>query len=268
MEKKGTIIYLIIVGVIVVGIILTIIFSGITARDYNYVQLEVNPKVEFLCDKKFKVVSVAPLNEDARIVLSDINLIGKDIDQASKLFLDECAKTGYLNINGVNNSANITVVDGLTQALDVHVMQGVYNYFTQNEILASITETYESRSMFDKKKARDICCVNKYKLITTIDQVRDDLDFGTLKNMNEVSLIDLVANNHKNNPYIPTEEEIKTKQTLIEQNKKEYNTHMSAITNNTQREFSKLLSDFQKTSGKKYQQDFEKQYMKWQESRI
>ena len=47
MEKKGTMIYLILVFVIVISSAILIIFSGITANELNYVQLEVNPKVEF-----------------------------------------------------------------------------------------------------------------------------------------------------------------------------------------------------------------------------
>lgn len=268
MEKRGTIICLILVAVIVVGSALTIILSGTTAGDYNYVQLEINPRVEFICDKKFKVVSVAPLNDDARIVLTGLDLIDKDIKQASSIFLDECAKTGYIDVNGVDNATNVTVVDGLTQALDVHVMQSIYKYFKDNEIMASVTETYEDRKMFDGKKENDVCCVNKFKLATTISEVRKDSDFQTLKKMNEVTLIDIVVDNHKNSPFTPTEEEIAIKQTLIEKNKNIYDTHKKAITKNTQREFSKLFEDFQKSSIKEYQQDFVKQYTIWQENRV
>ncbi|MGN0961615.1 MAG: hypothetical protein ACI4PF_05405, partial [Christensenellales bacterium] len=137
----------------------------------------------------------------------------------------------------------------------------------KNEIMASVTENYEVRAMFDKKKENQVSCVNKYKLISTIAEVRDDLDFDTLKKMNEVSLIDLVAKNHKNSPYTPTAEELSTKLALIENNKSKYDTHKKAITNNTQREFSELFEDFQKYSSKEYQYDFEKQYNKWQENK-
>ena len=47
MEKKGTIICLIIIGVILLSAVGYIIFSGITANEYNYVLLEINPKIEF-----------------------------------------------------------------------------------------------------------------------------------------------------------------------------------------------------------------------------
>lgn len=267
MEKKGTIFSLIFVGFVVVGVVLTIILLGITAGDYNYVQLEINPRVEFLCDKKFKVVSVAPLNDDAEVVLADMNLVGIDIDKAVETYLDECAKTGYLDVDGIDNAVNLTVVDGLTQALDVHIMQSIYGYLRKNEVMSAVTENYEIREMFDKKKESNMCCVNKYKLVTTLESTQDTLDFNSLKKLSEVSLIDLVKSNHENNPYTPSQENISKKKTLIEENKEKYNTHKDNISPNTQREFAELFDKFQKSSGKKYQQNFEKVYTKWQESR-
>ena len=63
MEKRATIISLLFIFAVVISAVAFIIFSGITAKDYNYVQLEVNPRVEFVCDKYFNVVSVRPLND-------------------------------------------------------------------------------------------------------------------------------------------------------------------------------------------------------------
>ena len=54
MEKKQTIMSLIFVAVIVISAVAVIIFTGITANEYNYVQLEINPRVEFLCDKNLR----------------------------------------------------------------------------------------------------------------------------------------------------------------------------------------------------------------------
>ena len=241
-----------------------IIFSGITTKEYNYVQLEVNPRVEFVCDKKFNVVSYQPLNNDARIVLSDLDLIGLDVDKASTIFLDECAKTGYIKVDGLDNSTNITVVDGITQALDVHITQEVYNYYRNNEIMSIVTETYEDRNMFDEKVKNKVSCINKYKLLSTIIEKDKTQDFKKLKKLSEASLVELVAEEHKNNPYIPTEEEKLTKQKLIMNNAETYNTHKKCISNYSQQEFSELFSKYQKLSGKKYFNNYKQEYINWQ----
>ena len=253
MEKKGTIICIIAIIILVAGTSAFIIFSGLIAQDYNYVQLEVNPRIEFLCDKKFNVVSVYPLNNDARIVISDLDLIGLNIEDASRVFLDECAKTGYIDVNGVNNSTNITVIDGITQRLDVHVTKSVYDYYRENEIMSAVTETYEDRKMFDEKKKNHVNCSNKYKLIKTISEIDENATIESLRKKTEVELVDMVENRHQQNPYTPTEEELLKKQNLILQNNTTYSQHINAISDNTQKEFSTLFDKFQKESIKEYQ---------------
>jgi len=268
MEKKATIISLIVIAIIIASASAYIIFSGMIARGYNYVQIEVNPRVEFICDRKFDVVSVYPLNQDAQIVLSDLDLIGLDIEEASAIYLDECAKTGFIDVDGVSNATNITVIDGITQRLDVHVTKSVYDYFNKNEILSAVIETYEDRNMFDQKKKNKVVCSNKYKLIKTILETNDNYTMEELRKKKEVELVDIVIKNHTNNPYTPTQKDIEKKQQLIQKNNKTYTSHKQAITNHSQKEFSELLSQYQKNSSIKYSEDFEEKYNNWQQNNI
>ncbi len=264
MEKKATIISLIAIAIIVVITSLYIVLSGITTKDYNYVQLEVNPRIEFVLDKKFDVVSVSPLNDDARIVLSDLDLVGLDIEEASNIFLDECAKTGFIDVNGIDNATNITVIDGLTQALDTHTAKGIYKYYRDNEIMSAITETDEDRDMFNAKIKDDVCCSNKLKLLQTMTEKNKSIKFEDIKKLNEATLVEMVAEEHKLNPFVPTEEELNKKQELISDNADKYSTHKKCISKFSQREFSELFDKHQKLSTKKYLAGFDEQYNNWQ----
>ena len=196
MEKKQTIMSLIFVAVIVISAVAVIIFTGITANEYNYVQLEINPRVEFLCDKNFKVVSVKALNEDAKVVLSDVDYTGLNIDVACVDFIDQCAKTGFIDPNGSNNALNITIIDGITQALDTRVTKEIFSYIKQKEILCAVIENYEDRSIANEKKQNKISCSNKYKLIKTINEEYPDMKIEDLKKLSEVNLIDMINNIH------------------------------------------------------------------------
>lgn len=264
MEKKGTIISLIFVAVVVLSVALFIIFSEITTGEYNYVQLEVNPRVEFICDKNFKVVSYRPLNDDAKVVLAGVDYKGMDIEDVSADFMDICARTGYIDINGSDNAVNVTVLDGITQALDVHVIQSINEYLQKNEILCIVTENYEDRSMSDAKKEYGICCSNKYKLITTIIEYDKNLTIENLKKLSEVELIDIITNIHATERFVPSEDDIKLKTKMIDFNKTKYDTHRSAITNATQREFSTIFNNFRNLSSETYRQNYTKQYTNWQ----
>ena len=264
MEKKGTIVSLIFVAVLVLCAVGFIIFTGITAREYNYVQLEINPKIEFICDNNFKVVSCRPLNNDAKIVLANVNYQGMTVEDASVDFLDICAQTGYIDVNGSNNAVNVTVIDGLTQALDVHIIKKINSYLRKNEILCAVTETYEDRSMIDSKKENNICCTNKLKLIYTIMDYDKNANFDTLKNMSEVELIDMVANIHNTSVFHISDEQKNIKEKLIEQNKEIYEKHKKAITTDSQKEFSKIFDNYSKTSAEKYKLNYNKEYNNWQ----
>lgn len=268
MEKKATILSLLFISAVVISAVAFIIFSGITAKDYNYVQLEVNPRVEFICDKYFNVVSVRPINDDARIILSGVDYIGMDIDEASVDFLDLCCQTGYVDVDGEDNAINITVIDGITQALDVHITQKIYNYLKKKEILCAVVENYEDRKMFDEKKENNVCCANKYKLMKTIQEFDPSKSIEVLNKLSEESLIDMVENIHHVEPYIPTEKEIKLKEKLIEINKEKYEYHMDKITDKSRAEFSKKFDKFQKNESKKYFEDYTKEYNSWQEHYI
>ncbi len=264
MEKKATVICLIFIGAILLSAVGYIIFSGITANDYNYVLLEINPKIEFLCDKKFKVVSYKPLNEDAEILLTGVEYKGMDITDATEDFLDICCKAGYIDVDRDDNAVNITIIDGITQALDVHVTQSVYSFFREKEILCAVVENYEDRNMFDEKKKNQVCCANKYKLIKTMQTYLPDKSVNELNKLSEVELIDMVNNIHSEYSFEPTEEQIELKTKLIDFNREKYNEHMKKITNKSQQEFSSKFDKFQKTKAQDYMINFDKSYTTWQ----
>ena len=208
------------------------------------------------------------INADGKVVLSGENFKGMDIDSACKKYLDLCARTGYLDVDGVDNALNLSVIDGLTQALDVHITEAINDYLTESEILCAVIENYEDRSAFDNKKKENLCCSNKYKLISTILEKDTTQDKELLKKLSEIELIDLVTNTHSTRAFTINEELKSMKQELLEIHKEKYNSHMLKITNNSKREFSNLFDRFQKTSAEKYRLDFSKKYNNWQEDMI
>ena len=264
MEKKQTILSLIFVCVIVGCAIALIMISGITARDYNYVMIEINPRVEFLCNNNYKVVSSKALNEDAEIVLSDLNYIGLDIAVATVDFIDQCARCGYINIDDENNAVNVTIIDGLTQALDVHVVEHIYNYLRQKEILCAVCENYEDRDMFNEKKSAGIEDINKYKLIKRLNENHPRIDIKKLSKLSEVELIKIVHNIHTTVPDLHDATHQNIKQQLLKENENNYTQHIAKITNATQQKFEEKFDKYQKTTGEKYREDFEKAYNNWQ----
>ena len=235
MEKKRTIISLIVIAVLIAGVVTLIFLLGIIPNKYNYIQFEVNPKVEFICDKKYNVISYNPLNSDGEIILSDCDYIGKSIEDVTTLFLDDCAKLGYIDVNGIDNALNITIIDGITQALDSRVTECAYNFFKDNEIMGIVVENYEDRKTFDEKKENNVICSNKYKLIKTMSKQPNYPSMEELKKLSEKELLELVVNKHNEFPFIPDQSLISKKQQLLSNNEDKYNKHIKSINPLSQR---------------------------------
>ena len=102
---------------VVVGIVVFFI-EGRDMRTSHYIRLELNPKIEFLTDNDNIVNSYYPINDDAKIVVAGEELVGLDINDAVKLFIDKCARLGYIDVDGNNNGVQISVSSGFTQKLE------------------------------------------------------------------------------------------------------------------------------------------------------
>ena len=61
------------------------------------VSLDVNPSIEIQVNKKEEVLSVNPRNEDARIVVGDMDFKGSNLDVAINALIGSMLRNGYLN---------------------------------------------------------------------------------------------------------------------------------------------------------------------------
>ncbi len=66
------------------------------SKEYNAVQVDMNPSVEFIVDRNNKVVSVTALNDDGAVIISGEAFVGKTAEEAVELFVNVSAETGYI----------------------------------------------------------------------------------------------------------------------------------------------------------------------------
>ena len=97
-----------------------------------FVTLQINPSMEIELDRDSRVIETVALNEDARILLSNLDLENKKIDEAIEEIIIEANKLGYV---GLENQFEVSVRDAHN-----------YNTTTLNvtEILANIQSTMET----------------------------------------------------------------------------------------------------------------------------
>ena len=63
----------------------------------SVIELDVNPSIELEVNSKERVIAVKPLNEDAQIVVGDMDFKGSDVDVAVNALIGSMLRNGYIN---------------------------------------------------------------------------------------------------------------------------------------------------------------------------
>ena len=71
-------------------------WRGANAVD-SVVMLDVNPSLSMTVSSKERVLSVTPFNQDAEVILGDMDLTGTDLDVAVNALIGSMLQNGYLS---------------------------------------------------------------------------------------------------------------------------------------------------------------------------
>ncbi len=63
---------------------------------YGYINVDINPSIEFVVDKEFEVLQSKALNDDAKAITKGLDVKGKDIYSVINDFMDKCEDYGYI----------------------------------------------------------------------------------------------------------------------------------------------------------------------------
>lgn len=78
---------------------------------HSYVSLKINPEVDFAVDSNGNVASFYCVNENAEVLLSDIDLIGQTIEDASNKVVDLAIKAGYMDAYTEGKTIEVGAID-------------------------------------------------------------------------------------------------------------------------------------------------------------
>ncbi len=113
------------------------------AEGYSYVSLKINPEIEFVVDGDGNVESVIAANEDAEVLLSDVDLEGKTIEEAVQEVVDMAAETGYLDVDTEGDEVEVAAIDeeGNEDAeCYAKVEKSINDYFANNGIYGRVSK--------------------------------------------------------------------------------------------------------------------------------
>ena len=131
--KKVIIISLTILALILGGVVGFLFLNKTNSKEYSYIILKINPEVELAVDYKEIVREVNPLNEDADIVISDLNLVGKPLEEVTETIIDETIEIGKLNneieLNVINQNEEqrLKLENKLKAKIEAHIQAKSYN---------------------------------------------------------------------------------------------------------------------------------------------
>lgn len=123
---------------IIVGIVLVLLILGLSGyaayyaffkdKGIHYFIIDINPSIELSLNENNEVVSVTPLNSDADVLLSDLNLVGLDIAEASDKIVAEATLAGYIDQYSEENLITVystNETETIREELQTRVMEKI-----------------------------------------------------------------------------------------------------------------------------------------------
>lgn len=167
--------------------------SNVTTEDYTYVRLSINPEVEFTVDSENIVATVNSLNSDAEVLLSDANLTGMSVEDATEEFVDLATEAGYIDVNSEENEVEITVIDEDTEsqtAIKDGLTLKLNQYFNNNGIYGKVSE--ETLEEYATQAAGLGVSVGKMKMILRAIDLNPELTLEELAAMDVKEIITII----------------------------------------------------------------------------
>lgn len=150
-----------------------------------YVTLDINPSIELVIDENDKVVDTVTLNEDADIAYSDVNLIGKTIEDATESIVDTAIDLGYITEISDTNAVNVTSYaedDTRRENLNKKIVSNLNNHFEVRKFYILLIENGLDEELKTKAESYDIA-YGKMLLISRAMQLDTTLVESDLVNL-------------------------------------------------------------------------------------
>jgi hypothetical protein len=119
----------------VIGIMLSVgLFGCSLSSELEYVTIDINPSVDMVLDKNENVQTVTAMNADGEVLLYNLQLEGKKLEEAVDEIIDEALELGYIDPDTEGTTVN---VDGSSEKIRTRLHEHVNTAFMNKGIVAS-----------------------------------------------------------------------------------------------------------------------------------
>jgi hypothetical protein len=179
-----------IAAVLVLALVIPYVFS-ITALDtkaYAYVDLDVNPSVEFTINRQSRVIEAKGLNIEGEEVLKDADLIGKKIDYGIEYFALRSFQLGYANAEKNYILATTVFEEGENIKLEERIKESLEKTVEKSKIpveIGVLTATKEIKEEADKAGISS----GKYLILLQASDEKIQVDINDMRGKSAVKAI-------------------------------------------------------------------------------
>ncbi len=166
------------------------VFNRISAEAVAVVSVDINPSFEFEVDRRYKVIKVVPINQDAKNLI-DQSLIGKDIEQAISMIIDSAREKNY--ITAEKNSVLIAMVILEKNSETNHKLLGrnIEDRIRQNAEKKSVEWVYVQGHKEDLQEARKHqISIGKYEVFKQFSEKNHPINLKKARTMKIEEMVD------------------------------------------------------------------------------
>ncbi len=208
------------------------------SEEYSYVSLKINPEVDFVVNESGEIVSYYCVNEDAEVLLSDVDLVGETIETAAEEVLDMAIEAGYVDVDTEGEEIEIVAIseDGTEDDVVCENIKNKLNLYFQNKGVFGKVSTETLESYQAQAEELDISVGQVKILMLAVD--RSGLTLDELKDKSMKELMELVHEEngnkfqHKNGNTLNQQERQNLKTQKIATNQLKIQEHSEACEQN------------------------------------
>ena len=167
-------------------------WRGANAVD-SVVMLDVNPSLSMTVSSKERVLSVTPFNQDAEVILGDMDLTGTDLDVAVNALIGSMLQNGYLS--DIQNAILVSVENqdaAKSAQLQQHLTDTINSVFQGGSLEGAVlSQTVTESADLNALAQQYGISVGKASLIQEVIAQDSTLTFASLAplSVNEIALI-------------------------------------------------------------------------------
>lgn len=151
----------------------------------GYFIFDINPSVEVDYDENGNVTSAEGLNEDGKVLLCGVELVGKTYEEAAKALFEGCVKLGYFSAARQDNAVLVSATKekgGADEEMTKRMKSLLADTFTEKKMCGVVITGVDDPALKDEAQSHGVDA-QKYALIYAYLQMGGELaqaDYATI----------------------------------------------------------------------------------------